>query len=71
MQHPLYWGLANSRNNYSAWIMKQAKQPGTVADFLHNMGINSYIYPAYALCLSSIRVTKIGSICTPSFTNVE
>ena len=23
--HPLYWGLANSRNNYSAWIMKQAK----------------------------------------------
>ena len=32
--HPLYWGLANSRNNYSAWIMKQAKQPETVADFL-------------------------------------
>ena len=53
--HPLYWGLANSRNNYSAWIMKQAKQPETVADFLHNMGINSYIYPAYALCLGAFE----------------
>ena len=25
--HPLSWGLALSRNNYSAWIMKQAKEP--------------------------------------------
>ncbi len=55
VQHPLYWGLANSRNNYSAWIMKQAKQPETVADFLHNMGIKSYIYPAYALCLGAFE----------------
>ena len=53
--HPLYWGLANSRNNYSAWIMKQAKQPETVADFLHNMGIRSFIYPAYALCLGAFE----------------
>ncbi|MBP3316957.1 MAG: penicillin-binding protein [Alistipes sp.] len=53
--HPLYWGFANSRNNYSAWIMKQAKQPETVADFLHNMGIRSYIYPAYALCLGAFE----------------
>ena len=55
VQHPLYWGLANSRNNYSAWIMKQAKQPETVADFLHNMGVKSYIYPAYALCLGAFE----------------
>ena len=55
VMHPLYWGLANSRNNYSAWIMKQAKQPETVADFLHNMGIGSYIYPAYALCLGAFE----------------
>ena len=53
--HPLYWGLANSRNNYSAGIMKQAKQPETVADFIHNMGVNSYIYPAYALCLGAFE----------------
>lgn len=50
---PLKWGLANSRNNYSAWIMKQAKQPAAVADFIHKMGIMSYIYPVYALCLGT------------------
>jgi penicillin-binding protein 1A len=50
---PLKWGLANSRNNYSAWIMKQAKQPAAVADFIHRMGIMSYIYPVYALCLGT------------------
>ncbi len=55
--HPLKWGLAHSRNNYSAWIMKQAKQPEAVADFLHNMGIHSYIYPAYALCLGTPEVS--------------
>ncbi len=45
VMHPLSWGLARSRNNYSAWIMKQAKQPAAVADFIHNMGIRSYIDP--------------------------
>lgn len=49
--HPLSWGLAHSRNNYSAWIMKQAKQPAAVADFIHNMGIRSFIDPVPALCL--------------------
>lgn len=51
--HPLSWGLARSRNNYSAWIMKQAKQPVAVADFIHNMGIRSYIDPVPALALGS------------------
>lgn len=51
--HPLYWGLALSRNNYSAWIMKQAKQPEAVASFIHNMGIRSYIDPVPALCLGT------------------
>lgn len=51
--HPLSWGLARSRNNYSAWIMKQAKQPQAVADFIHNMGIKSYIDPVPALCLGT------------------
>ena len=53
--HPLAWGLARSRNNYSAWIMKQAKQPAAVADFIHNMGIHSYIDPVYALCLGTFE----------------
>ncbi len=51
--HPLYWGLALSRNNYSAWIMKQAKQPEAVADFIHNMGIRSYIDPVPAMCVGT------------------
>ncbi len=54
---PLKWGLANSRNNYSAWIMKQAKQPVAVADFIHKMGIHSYIDPVYALCLGTPDVS--------------
>ncbi len=55
VMHPLTWGLANSRNNYSAWVMKQAKQPEAVADFIHNMGIHSYIDPVYALCLGTFE----------------
>ena len=51
--HPLYWGLAQSRNNYSAWIMKQAKQPEAVAEFIHDMGIKSYIDPVVSLCIGS------------------
>ena len=51
--HPLMWGLALSRNNYSAWLMKQAKQPEAVADFIHNMGIRSFIDPVPALCVGS------------------
>ncbi len=51
--NPLKWGLARSRNNYSAWIMKEAKQPKAVADFIHNLGIKSYIDPVWALCLGS------------------
>ena len=51
--YPLYWGLANSRNNYSAWIMKQAQRPEVVAQFIHNMGIRGYIDPVVALCIGS------------------
>ena len=53
---PLYWGLANSRNNYSAWIMKQA-QPQAVADMIHKIGVRSYIDPVYALCLGTPQVS--------------
>ncbi len=51
--HPLSWGLAASRNNYSASIMKQAKQPAAVANFIHNLGVKSYIDPVPALCLGT------------------
>ena len=52
-EYPLYWGLANSRNNYSAWIMKHAKRPEAVADFIHDIGIKSYIDPVVSLCIGS------------------
>ena len=52
-ENPLYWGLANSRNNYSAWIMKHAKRPEAVADFIHDIGIKSYIDPVVSLVLGS------------------
>ena len=55
--YPLRWGLARSRNNYSAWIMKQANQPEAVADFIHNMGIMSYIDPVNAICLGTPDVS--------------
>jgi len=51
--HPLYWGLMMSRNNYSAWIMQQAKNPERVADYIHRIGIRSWIEPVPSLCLGS------------------
>ncbi|MFI3327551.1 MAG: transglycosylase domain-containing protein [Rikenellaceae bacterium] len=51
--YPLKWGLARSRNNYSAWIMKEAKQPRAVSDFIHNVGVKSYIDPVPSLCLGT------------------
>lgn len=54
---PLSWGLENSRNNYTAWIMKQGMQPQAVADFIHRMGVHSYIDPVYALALGTMDVS--------------
>lgn len=65
--HPLRWGLARSRNNYSAWIMKQAKDPRAVADFIHQMGIHSYIDPVNSLALGPVDVSlfeMVGSYGT-------
>ncbi len=66
VMHPLRWGLALSRNNYSAWIMKQAKQPAAVADFIHKLGIHSYIDPVYALCLGTPDVSLYEMVATYS-----
>ncbi|MCD8185954.1 MAG: transglycosylase domain-containing protein, partial [Rikenellaceae bacterium] len=65
--HPLQWGLQQSRNNYSAWIMKQAKQAQPVADYIHKLGIRSYIDPVPALCLGSADVSlfeMVGAYAT-------
>ncbi len=64
VMHPLKWGLALSRNNYSSWIMKQARQPAAVADFIHKLGIHSYIDPVYALCLGTPDVSLYEMVAT-------
>lgn len=57
VEHPLWWGLANSRNNYTTWIMKQAKQPQAIADYIHKLGIKSWIDPVPSLILGSSDCT--------------
>ncbi len=57
----LKWGLANSRNNYSAWIMKQSS-PNAVAQMIHKMGVNSRIEPVYSLCVGAAEVTLMEMI---------
>lgn len=60
--HPLWWGLAMSRNNYSAWIMKQANQHAAVADFVNRLGIKSYIDPVASLCLGAATVSLLEMV---------
>lgn len=48
----LKWGLANSNNNITAWVMKQYS-PGAVADMIHDLGIKSPMDPVPALCLGT------------------
>lgn len=59
---PLWWGLAMSRNNFSAWIMKQANQPTAVADLVHRLGIKSFVDPTPAMCLGTADVTLLEMV---------
>lgn len=65
--HPLWWGIARSRNNYSAWIMKQANQPAAVADLSYRLGVKSYIDPVPPLCVGSADVTLMEMVA--AYTN--
>ncbi len=46
----LKWGLANSNNNISAWVMKQYN-PVAVRDMIHDLGIRSPMDAVPSLCL--------------------
>jgi penicillin-binding protein 1A len=48
----LKWGLAQSENYISAWLMKQFS-PQAVVDIMHRMGIRSYIDPVYSIFLGT------------------
>lgn len=48
----LRWGLAQSENYISAWLMKQFS-PQAVVDIMHRMGIRSFIDPVYSIFLGT------------------
>ncbi len=48
----LAWGLAQSENYISAWLMQQFK-PSAVVDLMHRMGIRSYIDPVPSIFLGT------------------
>lgn len=48
----LAWGLAQSENYISAWLMQQFK-PTAVTDLMHKMGIRSFIDPVPSIFLGT------------------
>ena len=48
----LKWGLAQSENYISAWLMQQFK-PTAVTDLMHKMGIRSFIDPVPSIFLGT------------------
>ena len=52
----LRWGLANSENNISAWVLKQFT-PAAVAQMAHKMGITSFIDPVPSVFLGTAEIT--------------
>jgi len=51
----LAWGLAQSENYISAWLMQQFK-PTAVTDLMHKMGIRSFIDPVPAIFLGTCDI---------------
>ncbi|HYX07210.1 MAG TPA: transglycosylase domain-containing protein [Bacteroidales bacterium] len=52
----LKWGLANSVNWISAWVMKQFN-PHAVIEIMHKMGIKSYLDPVPSLVLGTSDIS--------------
>ncbi len=52
----LKWGLANSKNKISAWVMKQFNPPA-VTEVMKRLGVYSYIDPVYSMFLGTSDVT--------------
>lgn len=48
----LKWGLTNSSNNVSAWLI-QRFSPQSLIELCHRMGITSYMDPVPAICLGA------------------
>jgi penicillin-binding protein 1A len=52
----LKWGLANSKNRISAWVLKQFN-PQAVVDVMKRLGIGSYVEPVNSMFLGVADVT--------------
>jgi len=52
----LKWGLANSVNNISAWVLKQFT-PEAVVQMAHKMGITSYMDPVPSIFLGTSEIS--------------
>ena len=52
----LLWGLANSENNISGWVLKQFT-PQAVAQMAHRMGIHSFIDPVPSVFLGTAEIS--------------
>ena len=52
----LRWGLANSENNISGWVLKQFT-PQAVAQMAHKMGIHSFIDPVPSIFLGTAEIS--------------
>ena len=52
----LKWGLAQSENYISAWLMQQF-QPSAVVDLMHRMGVKSFIDPVPSIFLGTSDIT--------------
>jgi penicillin-binding protein 1A len=64
----LKWGLANSRNMISAWVMKQFN-PGAMAEVMRKLGIYSPIDPVFSMFLGTSDITlyeMVGAFSTYS-----
>jgi len=56
----LKYGLANSLNQISAWLINKYK-PEPVVKLAHNLGIKSYIPPVPSICVGSPEI-KLGEM---------
>ncbi|MHC1703525.1 MAG: penicillin-binding protein 1A [Tenuifilaceae bacterium] len=52
----LKWGLANSVNNISAWLIKQFT-PQAVADIIRKMGVTSKVYAVNSIMLGTSEIS--------------
>lgn len=52
----LRWGLANSENNISAWVLKQFT-PEAVAQMAYKMGVTSHIDPVPSIFLGTAEIS--------------